>query len=200
MAVIIFASLILENRTDILILSGAIALVLICEIFNTAIELITDMSADRFHPRVKIIKDIVAGGVLISVLNAILVGYLIFVRQPFIKQIGDGIDRVKQSDWHVTFIALVVLLAVVLSIKAVFQKGTPLRGGMPSGHSAVAFALWIAVSFISDSGFISFLTLILALLVARSRVAGGVHTLWEVIAGALAGTFVTMLIFQLLWK
>ncbi|MBA2124477.1 hypothetical protein B9J78_06070 [bacterium Unc6] len=48
--------------------------------FNIAIELIINTVTDKFRPVIKMIKDVVAGGVLISALNALLIGYIIFVR------------------------------------------------------------------------------------------------------------------------
>ena len=72
---------------------------------------------------------------------------------------------------------------------------------MPSGHAAVAFAGWMAVTLIlNDSGhrfLISSLTLIMALLVAQTRVEAGVHSPVEVGSGALLGALVTLALFQL---
>ena len=42
--------------------------------------------------------------------------------------------------------ALPVIL--VIAVKAYTGRGTPLRGGLPSGHSAVAFAGWMAMTLI----------------------------------------------------
>lgn len=58
----------------------AIALVLITEAANTAFELLLDfVHGDRYHPDVKLLKDIIAGGVLIAALNAFVIGIFIFV-------------------------------------------------------------------------------------------------------------------------
>jgi undecaprenol kinase len=62
----------------------AIALVMIVEAANTAFELLLDfVHGDRFHPDVKLLKDIVAGGVLIAALNAFVVGIVIFIPKIF---------------------------------------------------------------------------------------------------------------------
>ncbi len=58
--------------------SLAIALVLITEMLNTAIELLCDLAMPHFHEKAGKLKDIAAGGVLISVLFAILVAVSIF--------------------------------------------------------------------------------------------------------------------------
>ncbi len=58
----------------------AIALVLIAEAANTAFELLLDfLHGDGFHPNVKLLKDIVAGGVLIAAVNAFIIGTIIFI-------------------------------------------------------------------------------------------------------------------------
>ena len=58
----------------------AIALVLIAEAANTAFELLLDfVHGDRYHPDVKLLKDIIAGGVLIAALNAFVIGIIIFI-------------------------------------------------------------------------------------------------------------------------
>lgn len=58
----------------------SIALVLITEAANTAFELLLDfVHGDRFHPDVKLLKDIVAGGVFISAINAFVIGIVIFI-------------------------------------------------------------------------------------------------------------------------
>jgi diacylglycerol kinase (ATP) len=85
-------------------------------------------------------------------------------------------------------------------VKAYTGRGTPLRGGLPSGHAAVAFAGWMAVTLIVEgtphSFLVSSLTFIMALLVAQTRVETGVHSSSEVASGGLLGALVTLLLFQ----
>lgn len=57
----------------------AIVLVLIAETANTAFELLLDfVHGDSFHPNVKLLKDIVAGGVFIAAANAFVIGVVVF--------------------------------------------------------------------------------------------------------------------------
>lgn len=56
----------------------SIALVVSAELFNTAIEALTDLSSKHIHPLAKIAKDCAAGAVLVVSLFALLVGILIF--------------------------------------------------------------------------------------------------------------------------
>jgi len=60
-----------------------ITLVFMAEIFNTAIELMMDMLTGQYHTRIKLIKDIAAAVVVLACLNAIAVGYVLFIRRLF---------------------------------------------------------------------------------------------------------------------
>jgi len=181
---------------EILILCVIISLVLLTEMINTSIELTIDLIKDKYHPLARMAKDVAAGAVLISTLNAIIVGYLIFARHvPF--HIEDTILRVKQSPWNITLVVFVVVIALTIMSKVLFHKGRPLKGGMPSGHSAVAFTIWTIIAFSAGNTLIISLTFVMAILVAKSRVSLGIHTLWEVLTGSVLGVFATTLIFQL---
>jgi diacylglycerol kinase (ATP) len=94
----------------------------------------------------------------------------------------------------------VVTIILVIAAKAYTGRGRPLSGGLPSGHAAVAFAGWMAATLvISDSHrfLISTLTLIMALLVAQTRVESGIHSALEVTYGGVLGALVTLAVFQL---
>jgi diacylglycerol kinase (ATP) len=88
----------------------------------------------------------------------------------------------------------------VIVLKALSGRGTPLRGGWPSGHAAVAFAGWMAVTLVLDDAsprfLVSSLAFIMAVLVAQTRVEAGVHSTAEVAAGGLLGALVTLGVFQ----
>lgn len=53
-----------------------VACILAAELFNTAIEKLMDHLHPETHPKVKVIKDLAAGGVLILSLAAIFVGLI----------------------------------------------------------------------------------------------------------------------------
>jgi diacylglycerol kinase len=58
----------------------SIVLVFVTEVANTAFELLLDfVHGDKFHPNVKLLKDIVAGGVFIAAVNAFVIGFIIFI-------------------------------------------------------------------------------------------------------------------------
>lgn len=71
------------TKLELAALCVTITLVFVAEIFNTAIEILIDMSVRKYHTLVKLIKDIAAAVVLIASLNAIAVGYILFFRKIF---------------------------------------------------------------------------------------------------------------------
>ena len=189
------------TRFELIALLLAIAFVLIAEMINTAVEHTIDVATTSFDPMAKLAKDIAAGAVLIASVNAVAIGYLVFAHR-----VGDRstrvLDRVRDVPITLTLIALVLTIIVVIATKALTGRGTPLRGGLPSGHSALAFAGWMAATYaVADSShqfLISSLTLVMALLVAQTRVESGVHSALEVAYGGALGALVTLVVFQLL--
>ncbi len=181
---------------ELLVLCLTISLVLTAEMVNTVLELVVDMIKTEFHPLARIIKDVAAGAVLITSVNAIIVGYILFSKRlPFAME--GGALRVRQSPWHLTFLSLILVLGFTIIGKILFHKGTPLRGGMPSGHAAIAFSIWTIIAFLTNNSVVIILTFLMAFLIARHRIKDAVHTIWEVIAGAALGILLTALIFQL---
>jgi diacylglycerol kinase (ATP) len=194
---ILLLSLILGiTRYEFIAVAIVVLIVLSAEMLNTAIEAVVDTIFKEYNKTAKEIKDVAAGAVLISAIGASVVGYIIFL--PYFKNIfSSGLAIAKQTEEDIAIIALVIVLILVIIAKTLFGRGLPLRGGMPSGHAAVAFAVWVAVSFISEAFLPSFLVLILAVLIAQSRVSSGIHKTREVILGALFGSVVTFLFFKL---
>jgi diacylglycerol kinase (ATP) len=185
------------SAVELLMLLIAVVFVLFAEIFNTAIEVTVDLISNTVNPPARIIKDISAGAVLLSALNGLIVCYVIFSRHlhmPF----DNTMLKIKQSPWHVTFIALIVVLGLVIAGKVFLHRGTPFRGGMPSGHAAFAFSIWTVILFSVTNDFVIILTFILAFLVARSRIVSSIHNIWEVLSGAIIGVLATTVVFQIL--
>ena len=184
------------SSAELMSLTLTITLVLFAEMVNTCVELLVDMVKSEFHPIARIIKDVSAGAVLVTAVNATIVGYLLFSKKlPF--SVEDAVFRLRQSSWHLTFISLILVLTLTIMGKIIFQRGTPLRGGMPSGHAAIAFAMWTIVVFLSNNFVVIAMVFLMAFLIARHRVKDSIHTLWEVIAGAILGVLVTTIIFQI---
>ncbi len=184
---------------ELIILCLTIVFVLFAEMFNTALEHTIDIVKEEFHPLARIVKDICAGAVLLSALSAVVVGYLLFASKAGVR-IEDNIAKIRESDWHITFIVLITIMGFVIFSKIFLHSGTPLRGGMPSGHSAIAFSVWTIISLLYSHSLIILLVFILAFLVSRSRIRDGVHSTLEVFSGAVLGVLTTLLVFQILRK
>lgn len=182
---------------DFLFICFAISFVLVCEMINTGLELMTDMLSETYHPLVRIIKDIAAGAVLIASVNAVITGYLLLSKY-LAGTIEIGLTRIIESPWYWTFICIFGVLIISVGTKIFLHRGTPFAGGMPSAHTAMAFSVWTMVSLLSEQPIVIALTFLVALLVAQSRVATGIHKLKEVIMGAFLGVFLTLLFFQLM--
>lgn len=56
-----------------------IVVVLVAEAFNAAIEKLCDLVEDRYNSRIKTIKDISAGSVLIAAIISLIAGLIIFL-------------------------------------------------------------------------------------------------------------------------
>jgi len=183
---------------EIILLLFAVSFVLVAEMLNTAIEYSADIVIkEEFHPLIKVVKDISAGAVFVSAVNAGLTGYLLIAKRVNLRG-GKLLFRIKQSPWHITLIALIVCVGLVLLIKVMRREKELLRGGMPSGHSAVAFAIWMIVSLVTLDPLVSILVFLLAVLIAVSRMRTGVHSMREVITGGVLGALAALLVFQVL--
>jgi diacylglycerol kinase (ATP) len=188
------------SRTELLAIVVAVSLVLVAEMFNTALEAAIDAVITEYHPLVKIAKDVAAGAVLVAAVNAVAVAYLVFYDElaDSKREIANGV-----RDTPTVLVVMALLLTVLASIviKAATGRGTPLRGGWPSAHAAAAFAAWAAITIIAEplrhAAMVSMLAFLMALLVAQSRVEAGIHSAVEVAAGAVLGTLMTIAVFQL---
>ncbi len=200
-ALVLLASLFFAlTRLEVIALFVAISFVLITEMFNTAIEHVVDLVTDQDDPRAKVAKDVAAGAVLIAAVNAVVVAYLVFYAK--ITSVPYTIlSKLRGSPIDITVIALFIVVLAAIALKALTHRGTAFRGGLPSVHAALAFAAWVAVTFVAASTTfalpISAITLFLAMLVAQSRVQSGIHSLLEVAVGAALGIAITALLFRI---
>jgi len=199
-AAVLIAALILDvSKMELIALLISITFVLIAEMLNTAIEGSIDVATTSFDPNAKLAKDVAAGSVLIATVNAIAVGYLVFAGKAADKS-TTILDKIRDAPAELTIVVLVLTTILVIATKAWTGRGTPLRGGLPSGHAAIAFGLWIAATYIVGANhrfLISSIAFIMALLVAQTRVESGVHSALEVLYGGLLGALTSLVLFQL---
>lgn len=178
------------------LLALSILAVLCAEMFNTAIEAVVDLVSPGYHPLAKTAKDTAAGGVLITACGAAIMGYLILAKyvMPYYGEVLAMFGTVSDMG---TVIAILIVVIVVIIVKSATGTGTPLHGGIPSGHAAVAFSIATAVSLNTHDPLISLLSLLLAIMVSHSRLLMKIHTLREVVIGACIGSVITLLVLQL---
>ena len=203
--VVLVASLFVGvSRIELAFLILTILLVFVTELFNTAMEFVVDLATKEYHPLAKLAKDVSAGAVLVSSVGAVLVGYLVLADDLGPLSLAT-LESIRRSPAHLTLVSLGVVVLIVLLGKALTHSPNTFAGGMPSGHAAVAFAGWVAASFIaveagagSYAGLVSVISLLMALLVCQSRVESGLHSVYQVIVGAVIGILITTAAFQLL--
>ena len=184
------------DRISFIALTLAVVTVLVAEVFNTAVEAAVDLTCGVYHPMAKVAKDTAAGAVFIAAVGSAVIGFLILY--PYVAQlIAYGVPRVKLAGENVAFMALVFVVIAVILVKSYFGRGEPLTGGLPSGHAAVSTGIAVASVFLTHNALVFLLALMLAVMVSHSRVAMGIHSVREVVLGALLGGLITLLIFFL---
>jgi diacylglycerol kinase (ATP) len=195
--VLIAAVAIGVTRMELIALLLAIAFVMFAEMINTAIEGAVDVSTTSFDPNAKLAKDIAAGAVLIATVTAVAVGYLIF-SERLADRSSRLLERLSEAPAELTLVALVLTAIAVIGAKAITRSGTPLRGGFPSGHAALAFAGWMAITLLVDEQqfLVSSVAFVLAVLVAQTRVESGIHSPLEVFWGAILGSLTALVVIQ----
>jgi diacylglycerol kinase (ATP) len=184
------------SRIEFLIIALSILAVLLSEMFNTAIEAIVDVLSPEHSEKARIAKDVSAGAVLITAFGVAVIGYIILF--PYLRDtFHTGLYITKHSKEEIAIIAFILVVILVIITKAYFGKGLPLSGGMPSGHAALAFSVWMAITYISENFMVSLLSFVIAVVIAQNRVNTKAHTVWEVVLGSLMGVVVTFLLFRL---
>lgn len=183
------------TRLELIAIFFAIILVLVSELINTALEASIDIFTTTYDPLAKMAKDVAAAAVLLSSLNAILVGYFVFF--PRLNNFSlMALERMRSLPLYVTGVALALVLIFSLALKAWTGAKDFMRGGWPSAHSAAAGSLFTSISLLSKNFLVATLAFFLCLLVIQSRVEKEIHSWFEVIAGGVIGILLTVLIFQ----
>ena len=191
------------NTAEFLCLLFAVFMVIFAELINTAIETVVDLFVDVYHPKAKISKDVAAGAVVLAACNALVVGYFIFFKEENLKAISDSIfNNMVKSPMHLAFVAIMLVVIAVISMKAGCSKKTERgelvkEGFVPSGQSAIAFAALTAI-WLNSIDIVTFtLALILSILVVENRVGSNARTKAEIVFGACMGVLIVLLIYGL---
>lgn len=186
------------SRAEFLCFLFTIILILFAEMCNTAIETVVDLYVDVYHPKAKIAKDVAAGGVVVTTINAVIVAYFLFFDK--ISEIGfNFIENVVNSPVHLAFAALVIVVIAILALIAT-AKTNKHRGlnhkFMPSGFATLAFAANTIIWLLAKENIIIItLSLVLAILVAASRIEAKAHKVSEIVFSACVGIIAILLIY-----
>ena len=179
-AITIIASLFFElNKVEFLCLIFSVALIIIVEMINTAIETVVDLYTELYNPKAKIAKDVGAGAVVLSAINMAVVVYFLFFDK--ISSLGMTVlESLVKSPEHLAFTTVILAAIAVVALKAanIVRKNNNIEERfVPSGASTMAFACSTAI-WLTTKNMVGFtLALILALLVAFSRYASIIYGL-----------------------
>lgn len=187
------------NKAEFLCLMFTVVLIIVAEMINTAIETVVDLYTDLYHPKAKIAKDVGAGAVVITAINAVIVAYFLFFEK--ISTIGlKLIDEVVNSPIHLAFVAVLLTVIVIVTLKAAATKNHHKfikENFMPSGQTAIAFAGLTIIWLTTRNVVIFTISLLLALIIAINRYEKGKRSKSEIIVGACIGVMVVVLLYGL---
>jgi diacylglycerol kinase (ATP) len=182
---------------EMLIILFMITLVLVAEMFNSAIEATVDLVSPNYHPLAKFAKDIAAGAVLITTVMAVIVGGLLAIGEEQWERIRLALAS-PMPGTNVVFRLIAGTFAAVLVViigKGLGRHGTVTQGGLVSGHAAIGFFWAVSMVIVSDNLLMGSVGVLLAGLVAQSRYEAKFHTLFELSMGALVGVILALLLF-----
>jgi diacylglycerol kinase (ATP) len=187
---------------EMLVLLFVISLVLVAEMFNSAIEATVDLVQPNYHPMAKFAKDISAGAVLITTIVALVVGTLMLLGPQRWETIKINLTADSPS---IPFVPRLItggflVLIIVIIGKGLGKRGQVLKGGLVSGHAAFGFFLATGIMFLTDQLVVAGLGLVLAAIIAQSRWEAKIHSIFELSLGAAVGVMMGLLLFGLMPK
>lgn len=185
---------------EMLVLLFTISLVVVAEMFNSAIEATVDLVSPNYNPLAKFAKDIAAGAVLITTLIAMVVGGLLIFGENRWEALKVNLTSEGPAMPPVLRIILgmFVLFIVVVIGKGLGKRGQVLQGGLVSGHAAYGFFFAGCAVFLTDNAVVMAMAVLLAFIVAQSRYEAKIHTIGELSIGAAVGTVMSLLLFGIL--
>lgn len=79
LCVVLLGSYLQVSTAEWLWLTACIGMVMVAEMFNTAVEKLVDMVSPHHDERAGLIKDLAAGAVLVTAITAAVIGLVIFI-------------------------------------------------------------------------------------------------------------------------
>ena len=156
------------SKAEFLCFLFTIILILFAEMTNTAIETVVDLCTEVYHPKAKIAKDV-----------------------AFLQNIAT-------SPQHLAFSVIIIVIIAALALIA-FSKTNKHKifneKFIPSGHATIAFAANTIIWISTRNPVILILSLVMAILIAESRIQAKEHKLSEVIFSACLGTILVLILY-----
>lgn len=189
------------TTAEFLCLTFSVFFVIFAEMVNTAIETLVDLLVDVYHPKAKIAKDVAAGAVVLTACNAIVVAYFLFFRETELTHMGESLFSSMISDpTHLIFVGLIITVIAIVAVKTIAnykkQKNPAQKVFIPSGQTALAFAILTAIWINTKNPVVFCLSLGLSILVAGNRI-NDTRSFGEVVFGAFMGPLIVLMIFGL---
>lgn len=180
-------------KVEILFLFLAIALVIVTELINTAVEKTVDLAMPDRHPLAKIAKDAAAAAVLVAAAFAVVVGAIIFY-----EPIDEWLRGEKETVAVITpvsiwlYISLVVITVIVMQTR--FSNSRIVK---PSLWMAIAFSISTLITMIVPVAFVSLLSYGLSVIFLFILYERKNRSLLALLFGAAVGVAITLLAFYL---
>lgn len=182
---------------EMIVVLFMISLVVVAEMFNSAIEAVVDLVEPNFHPLAKLAKDMAAGAVLITTTTALVVAMLLFIGDGRWQEIALQLTSTEKQQQFVPKVILGIFLLFMLVVigKGLGKRGQVLKGGLVSGHAAVGFFLAGALVFLTKNVVATGIAVFLAAMIAQSRWEARIHSVFELTTGAALGSALSILLF-----
>lgn len=185
------------SKLEFIALIFACVLIIFAEMINTAIETVVDLYTDLYHPKAKIAKDVAAGAVVISAINALVIAYFVFFDK--IGEAGTSIIKtVINSPSYLAFVAIALVIFVVIALKSAKINGKNLKKQFAvSGQAMLAFAAVTAIWINTENIVVVALALIMSIIISMNRIESKQRTVLEVVLGAILGILICVLVYGL---
>lgn len=182
------------SRWEALLLFIAITLVIITELFNTAIEALVDMATEKYHPLAKIAKDVAAGAVFLTAGLSIAIGMTVFIPYIYARARGTLVEDFYNPDVGAVFVLGVVLFGTILLKAAARYREWRTS---PSLTTSLAVSIVLLVWGMTLHTLVSLLVTLLCLMFVGSRLY--IQSEWApILWGAFVGSVITLAGFLLI--
>lgn len=185
---LVAAAVLRISPIELLFVFSAIMFVLVAEMVNTSLEAIVDIVSPEYSPLARAAKDSAAAAVLVACCYAVSVMLVVFFGSQRVREVLSASFLTREVGLvELGLISFVILVLVIIVFKERAGRGTLLHGGAVSGHASLSFLLATFLWFASEDKAWSLVGFVLAALVAQSRVEGRIHSVREVVYGAMTG-------------